>query len=201
MTDLSQFVRNGKKIIGVAANYKSLLKILERPVPELPEIFLKPTSSYITEGQPILIPHGFTVNQEIELGVVIGKKGKHISEDEAMNHVGGYCAALDMTAPCRMVRFDTACPVSAFVTKSKIENPHNVRLWCKVNNELKQDGNTNDMIFTIPKLISFISQYMTLEENDLIVTGSPPGMGPVQPGDVIEGGIDNLISFKFCVSQ
>ncbi|KYB29270.1 Acylpyruvase FAHD1, mitochondrial-like protein [Tribolium castaneum] len=99
---LENFVQNGKKIVGVAANYKALVKILQRPIPETPDIFLKPTTSYITEAQKIIIPQGFSVNEEIELGVIIGKSGKFITESQAMDHVGGYCVALDMTATCRM---------------------------------------------------------------------------------------------------
>ncbi|RZC41037.1 acylpyruvase FAHD1, mitochondrial [Asbolus verrucosus] len=214
MTDLSHFVRNGKKIIGVAANYKSLIKILQRPIPQVPDFFLKPTSSYITQKQPIIIPKGFSVNEEIELGVIIGQNGKHITEDQAMEYIGGYCVALDMTATCRMKEarskggswtlgkgFDTACPVSEFIPKSKISDPHNVQLWCTVNGDPRQDGNTNDLIFSIPKLIAFTSQYITLERNDLIITGSPPGMGPVHPGDQIEGGIRDLITIKYCVAN
>ncbi|XP_975403.1 acylpyruvase FAHD1, mitochondrial [Tribolium castaneum] len=211
---LENFVQNGKKIVGVAANYKALVKILQRPIPETPDIFLKPTTSYITEAQKIIIPQGFSVNEEIELGVIIGKSGKFITESQAMDHVGGYCVALDMTATCRMKEarskggswtlgkgFDTACPVSKFIPKSAIKDPHDLNLWCKVNGELRQEGNTNDLIFSIPKLISFISQYITLENNDLIITGSPPGMGPVHPGDVIESGIENIINFKYSVSN
>lgn len=89
--------------------------------------------------------------------------------------------------------FDTSCPVSKFIPKEKLSDPHNVELWCSVNGEMRQNGNTNDFVFQIPQLITFISQYMTFERNDVIITGSPPGMGPIQSGDVIEGGIKNLI--------
>lgn len=91
--------------------------------------------------------------------------------------------------------------MSQFISKKEIADPHNVDLWLSVNGEMRQEGNTNDLIFTIPQLISFISQYLTLEENDLIITGSPPKMGPVQPGDLIEGGIRNSVSIKYVVSQ
>lgn len=97
--------------------------------------------------------------------------------------------------------FDTSCPVSRFIPKNEIKDPHNLQLWCKVNGELRQNGNTNDLIFSVPVLIAYISQYITLEKNDLIITGSPPGMGPVHPGDTIEGGIENLVSIKYCVSN
>lgn len=95
--------------------------------------------------------------------------------------------------------FDTACPVSSFIPKCDICDLNNVELWCNVNEQLKQSGNTNDFIFTIPQLVAYISQYLTLEPNDVVLTGTPPGMSPVLPGDVIEGGIKDVITIKFVV--
>nr|CAH7736022.1 unnamed protein product [Callosobruchus chinensis] len=199
--NLQLFTKTGKKIIGVAANYRALLKVLKRDIPKEPGIFIKPSTSYITEEGPILIPRDFSVNEEVELGVIIGKKAKHVPKEEAMNFVGGYCVALDMTATCRMQEarstggswtlgkgFDTATPVGKLIPISDIPNPHDITLWCSVNGTTKQEGCTSDMVFDIPTLISFISKFMTLEENDLILTGSPPGMGPVHKGDIIEAG-------------
>lgn len=97
--------------------------------------------------------------------------------------------------------FDTACPVSRFISKEEIPDPHNIELWCNVNNELRQNANTKDLIFSVDSIISFVSQYVTLEPNDLILTGTPPGMGPVFPGDVIEGGIKGVVSMKYCVEE
>nr|CAI5861296.1 unnamed protein product [Callosobruchus analis] len=84
-------------------SFRALLKILKRDIPKEPGIFIKPSTSYVTEGEHILIPKDFSVNEEVELGVIIGKKTKHVSREEAMDFVGGYCVALDMTATCRMV--------------------------------------------------------------------------------------------------
>ncbi|XP_017780150.1 PREDICTED: acylpyruvase FAHD1, mitochondrial [Nicrophorus vespilloides] len=211
---LRNFAKAGRKIAGAGMNYKALLPILKVDAPKEPVIFLKPSTSYITEGQRIVIPKGFAVNEEIELGVVIGKGGKNIEVGAAMDHVGGYCVALDMTATSELTTarsaglpwcigkgFDTACPVSRFIEKSEITDPHKVQLWCTVNGQPKQKGNTDDLIFDVPQLISFVSRYMTLEPNDLILTGSPPGMGPVHPGDTIEGGIEGLLSVKFAVTS
>ncbi|CAH1981985.1 unnamed protein product [Acanthoscelides obtectus] len=103
MSNLQLFAQTGKKIIGVAANYRALLKVLKKDVPKEPGIFIKPSTSYITEGKQIMIPKGFSVNEEVELGIIIGKKAKHVSREEAMRYVGGYCVALDMTATCRLV--------------------------------------------------------------------------------------------------
>jgi len=95
--------------------------------------------------------------------------------------------------------FDTSCPVSKFIPKEAIPDPHDIELWCKVNGVLKQKGNTNDMIFRIPYLISYISQYFTLEPNDVILTGTPAGVSGVNAGDVIQGGLSNLVEFEFKV--
>ena len=153
-----------------------------------------------------------SLHHEVELGIVIGKPGRKIKEQDALNHIGGYVLALDMTArdfqdeakkkgqPWSLAKgFDTSCPVSEFIDKDKIQSPENLNLWLKVNDKVKQNGSTSDMIFSMPYLISYISNYFTLEEGDVILTGTPEGVGPVCKGDVIEAGIGNLTSFKFQV--
>ena len=159
------------------------------------------------------LPPGCTqLHHEVELGVVIGKTGESISESNAMDHVGGYALALDMTArdiqskakklgyPWTFAKgFDTALPISRFIPKAEIPEPHNVRLWLKVDGEMKQDGNTWDMIFKIPHLISYISQSMTLEEGDLILTGTPEGVSAVKPGQTIVCGLGDKIEMTFPV--
>ena len=97
--------------------------------------------------------------------------------------------------------FDTSCPVSDFITKESISNPTETRLWLTVNGATKQDGNTKDMIFSIPYLISYISNYFTLEEGDVVLTGTPSGVGPVNEGDVIEAGLGNVVTMKFNVQK
>lgn len=147
---------------------------------------------------------------EVELGVVIGKKCKNVSRDEALSFVGGYCLALDMTAQCDLGEarknghpwslgkgFDTSTPVSRLLKPEEIADPHNLDLWLKVNDKLVQEGNTADLIFNVADLISFCSKYMTLEPNDIILTGTPKNSLPVKNGDVIECGIGNLIKMKF----
>lgn len=95
--------------------------------------------------------------------------------------------------------FDTSCPIGDLISKDKLPNPENVQLWLNVNGQTKQDGNTKDMIFNIPFLISYISKYFTLEEGDVILTGTPSGVGPVDKGDVIDAGIGEISSFRFQV--
>ena len=145
---------------------------------------------------------------------MIGKTGASISESNAMDHVGGYALALDMTArdiqdkakkhgwPWTFAKgFDTALPISEFIPKAEIPDPDNVHLWLKVDGEMKQDGNTQDFIFKIPHLISYISLRMTLEEGDLILTGTPQGVSPVKPGQTIICGLVDKIEMTFPVIQ
>lgn len=161
------------------------------------------------------IPVGCSsLHHEVELGIVIGKPGSAISEQDAANHIGGYVLALDMTArdfqdeakkkgqPWSLAKgFDTSCPVSKLIEKDKISNPENMQLWLKVNDVMKQNGTTSDMIFSIPYLISYISRYFKLEEGDVILTGTPEGVGPVGSGDVIEAGLGDIASMKFMIEN
>lgn len=186
---------------------------LGNAVPDKPLLFLKPPSALLDEGSSIKFPVGCTsLHHEIELGVVIGSKCSKVDEQDVMSHVSGYVLALDMTArdfqdeakkkghPWTLAKgFDTSCPISSFIPKEKIPDPHNIELWCSVNGTLKQKGYTKDMIFKLPSLISYISTYFTLEVGDLILTGTPAGVGPVKPGDIIEGGITGVIKMLFPV--
>jgi acylpyruvate hydrolase len=152
------------------------------------------------------------LHHEVELGIVIGKPGKYIKEENAMEHVNGYVLALDMT--CRHVQeklkkqghpwllakgFDTSCAISEFLPKEKIQNVNDVNLKLWVNGKLKQDGNTSDMIFKIPFLLSYISKYFKLEYGDLVLTGTPKGVSGVRDGDVIEAELNDLVKIKFPV--
>nr|XP_058972726.1 uncharacterized protein LOC131799068 [Pocillopora verrucosa] len=211
--DLRRFVEFGRKIIAVGRNYREHAAELGNPVPKTPLIFLKPPSSYLQQGGKIKLPPGCDeLHHEVELGVVISKTGASIAESNAMDYVGGYALALDMTArdlqnkakklgqPWTLAKgFDTALPVSRFISKTEIPQPDNVHLWLKVDGELKQDGNTRDMIFTIPYLISYISQSMTLEEGDFILTGTPEGVSEVKPGQTIACGLGDKIDMTFPV--
>lgn len=159
------------------------------------------------------MPKVFTkVAYEVELGVVIGSRCKNISKSEAMDHVSGYCLALDLTAQCNLTAarasggswtlgkgFDTATPVSSFIPKNAVNDPHALPLWLKVNGETKQNGCTKDLVFKVPDIIAYVSQYMTLEKDDLILTGTPHGSEPFKAGDVIECGLADLACLKFNV--
>lgn len=188
---------------------------LGNPVPSKPVVFFKPPSSIITEGHSIKIPEGCQkLHHEVELAVVIGTKGSRIPEESSMDHVDGYMLALDMTArdfqdeakskgqPWSLAKgFDTSCPVSRFLNKDEIKNPNSVGLWLKVNDQLRQEGNTSDMIFSIPYLISYLSKFFTLEPGDLILTGTPSGVGPVAKGDTIQAGLTDIVTMTFKVEE
>ncbi|KAI6008649.1 hypothetical protein EDC04DRAFT_2775640 [Pisolithus marmoratus] len=195
----SQFVRRGKKIVAIGRNYSEHIKELGNTRPKEPFFFLKPTTSYVSSGGNIELPRGILVHHEVELGLVIGKGGRDISPEAAESHIAGYALAIDMTArnmqeevkkkglPWSAVKgFDTFTPIGEFIPKSTILDPHDLRLVLQINGIPKQNGTTADMIFRIPRLIEHVSSIMTLEEGDLVLTGTPSGVGPVAPGDEVE---------------
>ncbi len=133
-----------------------------------------------------------------------------MSKDQAEKSIGGYCLALDMTGrkvqdqlkkqghPWLLAKgFDTSCPCGDFIDKNKLDISSSVNLWLSVNGKMKQNGQTGDMIFSIGDLIAYISKYITLEHGDLILTGTPAGVGPVKRGDKIEAGINGANNFKY----
>jgi len=213
------FVRHGRKIVAIGRNYVAHAKELNHAVPKEPFFFLKPTSSYLPSGGKLEIPAGIVTHHEVELGVVIGKDGRDISQANADVHIAGYTLAVDMTArnlqdkvrkeglPWSAAKgFDTFTPVSEFIPKEAIKDPHDLQLLLKINGETKQSDSTSDMIFRIPRLIEHISSIMTLQEGDLILTGTPKGVGPVRPGDQVECALlgpndDPLLTLDFKVEQ
>lgn len=213
--DLTRFAQNGRKIIGAALNYTDILIKRGLECPKKPVLFLKPTTSYLEEGRNIVCPKSFTkVVHEVELGVIIKRTCKNVSEDEAMHFVGGYCLALDMTAQCELAcarerghpwslgkGFDTSTPVSRFIAPSEVPEPNNLELWLCVNGEKRQCGNTRDMIFDIADLVVYASKFMTLEANDLILTGTPDGSSVVHDGDYIECGLGKVVDMAFKVTN
>lgn len=154
------------------------------------------------------------MHHEIELGVVIGSRCSRASPEDAFKCVGGYALVLDMTArdfqnelkknghPWELAKcFDTSLPVSDFLEPEIVPDPHNVELVCRVNGELRQKDSTAKMITKIPHLLSYISTYFTLEVGDLVLTGTPAGVGPVKHGDVITGEIPGVVEIAFPVVQ
>ncbi|KAL8121556.1 oxaloacetate tautomerase FAHD1, mitochondrial-like [Apium graveolens] len=205
----------GTKIIAVGRNYAAHAKELGNAVPKEPVLFMKPTSSYLANGGTIEVPHPLSsLDHEVELAVVIGRKARDVSESNAMNYIGGYALALDMTAreiqasaksaglPWTVAKGqDTFTPISSILSQDMVPDPHNLELWLKVDGELRQKGSTADMIFKIPFLISHISSLMTLLEGDVILTGTPQGVGPVKVGQKIDAGIKGLLDINFNVEK
>lgn len=208
MSSPFNYVRRAGKILCIGRNYAEHIKELNNKAPSQPFFFLKPSSSVIHPGQgPILVPRGTSVHYELELAVVLGKKLQNLDpqafgEKEALDAIDGYSLALDLTArnvqdeakkkglPWSIGKgFDTFLPLSKYIEKSAIPDPHNAYLDLKVNGETKQSDSTNLMIFRIPRILSTMSSIMTLEPGDIILTGTPKGVGPIVPGDTIEGRI------------
>jgi len=193
----------------IGRNYVDHAKELNNPVPKLPVVFTKPINTVIYDGGEILIPTSLTqdVHHEVEMVVAIGKYGKNISENDAMEYVLGYGVGIDVTArdvqsvlkskshPWALAKgMDTFAPIGNFTDASLVADPHNLPITLKVNGEVRQQGNTSDMIFNIPALISFLSQYCALNKGDLIFTGTPAGVGKLSHGDVIHADLGNGVS-------
>ncbi len=184
----------GRKVVAVGRNYGAHAKELGNEVPKEPLIFMKPTTGLIGAGAVIeLPPASKEVHHEAELCVVIGKRLRRAGEAEAAAAVAGLTCLNDVTARdiqraevqfTRAKGFDTFCPVGPWVTVGLDWSA--LRVQCRVNGEIKQDGNTRDQIFPVPRLLSFISQCMTLEPGDLVSTGTPSGVGPIKDGDIVE---------------
>jgi acylpyruvate hydrolase len=156
----ADFIHTGRKIVAIGRNYAEHAKELNNAIPTAPFFFLKPTSSYITDGQSIEIPEGCEVHHELELAVVIGKEGRDIMAKDADEYIAGYALSLDMTArdmqekAKKMGRpwsaskgFDTFTPIGSFIPKADISDHHNVDLLLQIDGVTKQQGNTRDMIF------------------------------------------------------
>ena len=191
---------NPTKIICVGLNYIDHAKELNMKIPEEPIIFLKPTSSIIYNNDKIIMPNQSNrVDYEVELAVVIGKKCKNVKKEDALNYIKGYTILNDITARdlqekdgqwTRAKSFDTFCPIGPKIVKNI--DSHNLNIQLKVNGEIKQKSNTKNMIFTVEELIEFISSIMTLYPDDVISTGTPPGVGKLNNGDIVEAEIENI---------
>lgn len=204
-------VAKPSKILCVGLNYAKHAAESNAAVPAEPIIFMKSTTALGGPNDVIVIPkNSVKTDWEVELAFVIGKKASYVTEEEAMDHVAGYCLHNDVSErEFQLERggtwdkgkgCDTFAPIGPWlVTKDEITDPHKLRLWLSVNGRMMQDGNTDDLIFGVPHLVSYISQFMTLLPGDIVSTGTPAGvalgMKPPQylkPGDVIELGIDGL---------
>ncbi len=203
------------KILCIGLNYAKHAKETGAAIPTEPILFMKSTSSLTGPFDNIIIPkNSEKTDWEVELGVVIGKKASYVSEAEAMDYVAGYVLHNDVSERAFQLErggtwdkgkgCDSFAPLGPWlVTKDEIPNPHKLGLWLSLNGKMMQDSNTDDLIFNIPQLISYSSQFMTLLPGDVISTGTPAGVGLgfspniyLKPGDVVELGIDGLGSSK-----
>ena len=188
------------KIICVGRNYVEHAKEHQVEVPEYPLIFLKPPTSILGPGGTILLPpQSKQVEHEGELAVVIGKRGRWLNTAEASNYILGYTIANDITARdlqrkdgqwTRGKGFDTFCPLGPWIDTEF--NPADAMITCHVNSTLRQMASTRDMVFNINQLLVFASSFMTLEPGDIILTGTPAGVGPLTEGDRVDVSIDGL---------
>jgi len=208
-------VARPSKIVCIGLNYAKHARETNAAIPKEPIIFLKSTTSLIGPYDTVTIPkNSVKTDWEVELAFVMEKKASYVEEYEAMDYVAGYTLHNDVSErEFQLERggtwdkgkgCDTFAPIGPWlVTKDEITDPHNLRLWLKVNDTMMQDSNTDDLIFNIPFLVAYISRFMTLLPGDIISTGTPAGVGlgfnpPVylKEGDVVELGIDGLGTSK-----
>lgn len=194
------------KLLCIGRNYAKHAAEMKSSVPTQPMVFLKPSTALIGSGETIVLPpHSADVHHEVELVIAIGKSGKNIDEDTALSHVAAYAVGLDMTArdiqakakqkghPWSVAKgFDTFAPLGGFVPASDVSDPQSLAIRLSVNGEVRQAGQTVDMIFSVAHLIAYCSTIFTLEVGDLIYTGTPEGVGPVVDGDTLVAEIDGF---------
>jgi 2,4-didehydro-3-deoxy-L-rhamnonate hydrolase len=204
------------KIVCIGLNYVDHAKETNAAIPAEPIVFFKSTTAMCGPNDQLVIPKNSTkTDWEVELAVVIGKKASYVEEKDAMDYIAGYMLHNDYSERAFQLErngqwvkgksCDTFAPLGPWLaTKDEIADIHNVRLWLTVNGKTMQDGNTSNLIFKLPFLISYLSQFMTLLPGDIISTGTPAGVGLgqkpepfyIKPGDIIELGIDGLGSSK-----
>lgn len=204
------------KIICVGLNYKDHAAETNATIPTEPILFFKATSAIVGPNDDLIIPkNSKKTDWEVELAIVIGKKASYVSEENALEHIAGYVLHNDYSERefqlerngqwVKGKSCDTFAPIGPFIaTPDEISDVHNLRLWLTVNGKTLQDGNTSNLIFNVPFMVSYISQFMTLLPGDVITTGTPAGVGLGQKpepwylksGDVVELGIDGLGSSK-----
>jgi 2-keto-4-pentenoate hydratase/2-oxohepta-3-ene-1,7-dioic acid hydratase in catechol pathway len=187
------------KIVCLARNYAEHARELGNETPAAPVLFMKPASSVIGDGDTVRIPaYSQECHYELELALLIGKQCRAVSTDKAMEYVAGYAVGIDMTLrdvqnqlkskglPWDIAKgFDTSCPLSDFVPAGAVADPHALHLKLAVNGVTRQDGCSSDMINRIPQIVAYISGIFTLEPGDVILTGTPAGVGQVREGDVM----------------
>ena len=189
------------KVVCLGLNYRSHAEEVGLPLPEQPILFIKPSTAVIGPGEPVAHPpQSRRVDYEAELGVVIGRRARRVGEAEALDYVLGYTCAHDVTARdlqppmghwTYAKSFDTFCPLGP-VIETGITDPESLAVQGFLNGKLVQEGHTADHVFPVAVLVAYISACMTLLPGDVIITGTPAGIGPMQPGDVFEVVIEGI---------
>ncbi|MFK0683692.1 fumarylacetoacetate hydrolase family protein [Ochrobactrum sp. BD67] len=199
------------KFICIGLNYADHAAESGMAVPPEPVIFMKATSAIVGPNDDLLIPRGSEkTDWEVELGIVIGKTAKYVSEEDALDYVAGYCTLHDVSERAFQIEragqwtkgksCDTFGPTGPWlVTKDEVADPQDLKMWLTVNGETMQDGSTKTMVYGVRHLVSYLSQFMSLQPGDIISTGTPPGVGMgmkppryLKAGDVVELGIEGL---------
>ena len=199
------------KFICIGLNYSDHAAESGMEVPPEPVMFMKATSAIVGPNDDVIIPKKSEKSDwEVELGVIIGKEAKYISENESQNHIAGYCVVNDLSERAFQLErsgqwvkgksCDTFGPIGPYlVTKDEIADPQNLKMWLDINGKRMQNGSTSTMVYGVNFLISYLSQFMSLQPGDIISTGTPPGVGAgmkpqvfLKPGDDIKLGIEGL---------
>ena len=199
------------KFIAIGLNYADHAAEAGMPIPAEPVVFMKATSCIQGPDDPVMLPKGSVkTDWEVELGVVIGTRARYVSQKEALSHVAGYCTINDISERAYQLErggtwdkgkgCDTFGPIGPWlVTRDEVPNPQRLGLWLEVNGQRVQSGNTKTMVFGVAKIVSYLSQFMTLMPGDVITTGTPPGVGMgrkppqfLKAGDTLVLGVEGL---------
>ncbi len=208
------YILHPTKIICLLRSYAAHAREMNNKVPEKPRFFLKPPSSLLESGGMVIIPTGSTtVHHEVELVVVIGKKGKEIRYEDAKDHILGFMVGLDITArdiqleakkeglPWTEAKgYDTFAPVGNEIMDAHYHDWRSRSIWLDVNGKRRQESNTDLLLWPVERIISDLSHIMTLEEGDMIMTGTPSGVGPLVPGDIVKAGIEGIGTLEIKVA-
>jgi 5-carboxymethyl-2-hydroxymuconate isomerase len=201
------------KILCIGRNYAEHARELGNEVPAAPVIFMKPATAILADGSVFTIPaYSNNCHHEAELAVLIGSGGRMIPEAQALEHVAGYGVAIDFTLrdvqdelkkkglPWEIAKgFDGSCPLSSFAPAAAVADPSDLEVMLEINGEMRQQGSTSLMIHSVAAIISHMSGIFTLEPGDVILTGTPAGVGPVRPGDVLTARVTGIASLTINV--
>ncbi|MBI4083372.1 MAG: fumarylacetoacetate hydrolase family protein [Candidatus Lambdaproteobacteria bacterium] len=203
------------KIVCIGRNYVAHIEELKNEKPSSPMFFLKPTTALRRLEDPIRLPaYSKKARHELELAALIGKTLSHCREDEVLAAISGYAVAIDVTLqdvqdklkeqghPWEIAKaFDGSCPISPFVPAAQVPNPQDVKIVMRVNGQLRHNDSTALMIYKIPTIVAAASQYFTLEPGDIVLTGTPAGVGSLEPGDTLEMEIQHVGAYTSSVAR